>query len=83
VAIDGSRFKAVNSGTALSRELGSRVRDFSGLGSGSGRGRRPPRLERLASENAERVAPPKPDICEHLPSASSTARRDDFCLRET
>ena len=41
------------------------------------------RQSRHSIVDAKYDSPPKPDISEHLPSASSTARRDDFCLLET
>jgi hypothetical protein len=40
----------------LSRELGSGQTRVKGLGSCSGRSRRPPILKRFASESAERIA---------------------------
>ena len=42
--------------TELSRELGSGRTRVKGLGSCSGRSRRPPILKRFASESAERIA---------------------------
>jgi hypothetical protein len=41
------------------------------------------RQSRHPTAGAKYDSPPKQDIKEHLPSATSTARRDDFCLSET